>query len=169
MASSAWLSSAAPSARAVNGMFAGRVPGITTELDENGFYTYTRPNGKGGGHGVGWSEFPPYTFLVPPGWDEVPVSIADLVRTELQHRHALPVALRHEVQLDHAILPRRNVWWDPEPTVLLRPVVVTVAGDATIGRHRGGPALRVHGGKEWRQPAGGDRSRASLRRCGVQR
>mmetsp|Transcript_11390 Transcript_11390/g.41682 ORF Transcript_11390/g.41682 Transcript_11390/m.41682 type:complete len:292 (-) Transcript_11390:153-1028(-) len=86
MASSAWLSSAAPSARAVNGMFAGRVPGITTELDENGFYTYTRPNGKGGGHGVGWSEFPPYTFLVPPGWDEVPVSIADLGGTEVDLR-----------------------------------------------------------------------------------
>ena len=47
--------------------------------------TYTRPEGKSGGHGVGWSEIPRYTFKVPPGWQESPVSIADLGGTEVKH------------------------------------------------------------------------------------
>ena len=29
-----------------------------------------------GGHGVGWSEIPRYSFKVAGGWDETPVSIA---------------------------------------------------------------------------------------------
>jgi hypothetical protein len=40
--------------------------------------------GKSGGHGVGWSEMPRYTFKVPPGWEETPVSIADLGGTEVR-------------------------------------------------------------------------------------
>ena len=47
--------------------------------------TYTRPEGKSGGHGVGWSEIPRYTFKVPQGWQESPVSIADLGGTEVKH------------------------------------------------------------------------------------
>ena len=43
---------------------------------------------EGGGHGVGWSEFPPYQFLVPPGWEEQPVSIADPAGTELDLKFA---------------------------------------------------------------------------------
>ena len=53
-----------------------------------GFRIYTRPEGKGGGHGVGWSEFPPYSFKVPPGWEEFPVSIADPAGTELDLKFA---------------------------------------------------------------------------------
>lgn len=49
----------------------------------DGFMTYTRPEGKSGGHGVGWSEIPRYSFKVPPGWQESPVSIADLGGTEV--------------------------------------------------------------------------------------
>lgn len=57
--------------------------GLTSEPDASGFYTYTRPEGKSGGHGVGWSEVPRYTFKVPEGWQETPVSIADLGGTEV--------------------------------------------------------------------------------------
>lgn len=38
--------------------------GRTKEPDAEGFYTYTRPEGKSGGHGVGWSEIPQYSFKV---------------------------------------------------------------------------------------------------------
>ncbi|KXZ43470.1 hypothetical protein GPECTOR_89g490 [Gonium pectorale] len=55
---------------------------LSKEPDADGFYMYTRPEGKSGGHGVGWSEIPPYKFKVPAGWDEIPVSIADLGGTE---------------------------------------------------------------------------------------
>ncbi len=64
----------------------GRIPGLSKEADADGFRTYTRPEGKSGGHGVGWSEIPPYAFLVAPGWDEVPVSIADLGGAEVDLR-----------------------------------------------------------------------------------
>ena len=57
--------------------------GLTKSLDADGFYTYTRPEGKQGGHGVGWSELPRYAFKVPPGWTETAVSIADLGGTEV--------------------------------------------------------------------------------------
>jgi hypothetical protein len=85
--------------------------GVTSKPDADGFYTYTRPEGKSGGHGVGWSEIPRYrqatgclprstspkalanpperppaaacSFRVPAGWEEVPVSIADLGGTEV--------------------------------------------------------------------------------------
>ena len=38
--------------------------GKSKEVDESGFFTYTRPQGKSGGHGVGWSEIPQYSFKV---------------------------------------------------------------------------------------------------------
>lgn len=73
-------------AKAVQGYTAGRVPGLSTTPDEEGFFTYIRPEGKSGGHGVGWSEIPPYSFRVPEGWTEEPVSIADLGGTEIDLR-----------------------------------------------------------------------------------
>lgn len=66
---------------------AGRVPGISPP-DENGMRTYHRPEAKSGGHGVGWSPIIPYAFTVPPDWEEVPVSIADLGGTEIDLRFA---------------------------------------------------------------------------------
>eukprot|EP00850_Spirogloea_muscicola_P004539 SM000019S05083 [mRNA] locus=s19:809210:811391:- [translate_table: standard] len=72
-------------AQATQGMTAGRLPGLS-EPDNNGIRTYKRPEGKSGGHGVGWSEMIPYSFQVPEEWDEVPVSIADLGGTEIDLR-----------------------------------------------------------------------------------
>lgn len=75
-------------AKAVQGLTAGRIPGLASTPDENGFYQYQRPEGKSGGHGVGWSEIPRYSFKVPAGWEEVPVSIADLGGTEIDLRYS---------------------------------------------------------------------------------
>ncbi|KAL8459358.1 hypothetical protein ACS0TY_036735 [Phlomoides rotata] len=71
------------------GLLAGRVPGLS-EPNEQGWRTYTRPEDKSGGHGVGWSPIIPYKFSVPEDWDEVPVSIADLGGTEIDLRFASP-------------------------------------------------------------------------------
>lgn len=38
--------------------------------------------------GVGWSEMPRYSFRVPAGWEETPVSIADLGGTEVRRGRA---------------------------------------------------------------------------------
>ena len=73
-------------AQAVQGYTAGRIPGVSETPDADGFYTYTRPEGKSGGHGVGWSEVPRYSFKIPPGFEEKPVSIADLGGTEIDLR-----------------------------------------------------------------------------------
>nr|AJS13462.1 PPD4 [Erycina pusilla] len=67
------------------GLLAGRIPGLS-DPDEKGLRTYRRPDGKSGGHGVGWSPIIPYIFKVPDGWEEVPVSIADLGGTEIDLR-----------------------------------------------------------------------------------
>lgn len=75
-----------PVAQAIQGSTAGRIPGISVNPDAEGFYLYTRPEGKSGGHGVGWSEIPRYSFKVPEGWEETPVSIADLGGTEIDLR-----------------------------------------------------------------------------------
>lgn len=86
MASSAWAAVAlSRPALAIQGMTAGRLPGLS-EPDQDGFSMYMRPEGKSGGHGIGWSEIPPYYFKVPSTWEEVPVSIADLGGTELDLR-----------------------------------------------------------------------------------
>uniref|UniRef100_A0A0F7GYM5 Photosystem II reaction center PsbP family protein n=1 Tax=Pelargonium myrrhifolium TaxID=253081 RepID=A0A0F7GYM5_9ROSI len=69
------------------GLLAGRVPGLS-EPDQQGWRTYRRPDEKSGGHGVGWSPIIPYSFSVPPQWEEVPVSIADLGGTEIDLRFA---------------------------------------------------------------------------------
>mmetsp|Transcript_4594 Transcript_4594/g.8682 ORF Transcript_4594/g.8682 Transcript_4594/m.8682 type:complete len:271 (-) Transcript_4594:213-1025(-) len=72
-------------ALAVQGLTAGRVPGILPSALE-GFNDYTRPDGKSGGHGVGWSEIPKYSFTVGESWEEVPTSIADLGGSEVDLR-----------------------------------------------------------------------------------
>mmetsp|Transcript_34117 Transcript_34117/g.85882 ORF Transcript_34117/g.85882 Transcript_34117/m.85882 type:complete len:285 (-) Transcript_34117:146-1000(-) len=72
-------------AAAVMGMTAGRVPGLAA-ADANGIRRYTRPEGKSGGHGVGWTEITPYSFDVYEGWTEVPVSIADPGGSEIDVR-----------------------------------------------------------------------------------
>lgn len=66
--------------------------GVSKSPDADGFYTYTRPEGKQGGHGVGWSELPRYAFKVPPGWSEKAVSIADLGGTEVMQPSDLVAA-----------------------------------------------------------------------------
>ncbi|CAL5226845.1 g9711 [Coccomyxa viridis] len=76
-------------ASAVQGLTAGRLPGLD-KREVDGFMTYTRPEGKSGGHGVGWSEIPRYSFKVPQGWQESPVSIADLGGTEIDLRFTNP-------------------------------------------------------------------------------
>jgi hypothetical protein len=76
-----------PEASAIQGLTAGRIPGLSSVADEKGFYQYMRPEGKSGGHGVGWSEIPRYGFKVPKGWEEIPVSIADLGGTEIDLRY----------------------------------------------------------------------------------
>jgi hypothetical protein len=70
---------------AVQGLTPGRIPGLGP-VEEDGFMRYTRPEGKSGGHGVGWSEIPKYTFRLPAGFREMPVSIADLGGTEIDAR-----------------------------------------------------------------------------------
>uniref|UniRef100_A0A7S3CD96 PsbP C-terminal domain-containing protein n=1 Tax=Chloropicon roscoffensis TaxID=1461544 RepID=A0A7S3CD96_9CHLO len=77
----------AGSSQAVQGMTAGRIPGLSS-VDSDGFRTYSRPEGKMGGHGIGWSEIPNYQFRVPDGWKEEAVSIADLGGTEIDVRFA---------------------------------------------------------------------------------
>ncbi|KAJ0578894.1 putative photosystem II [Helianthus annuus] len=67
------------------GLLAGRIPGLS-EPNEQGWRTYRRPDEKSGGHGVGWSPIIPYIFQVPDGWEETPVSIADLGGTEIDLR-----------------------------------------------------------------------------------
>ncbi|KAK1406873.1 hypothetical protein QVD17_38481 [Tagetes erecta] len=67
------------------GLLAGRIPGLS-EPNEQGWRTYRRPDEKSGGHGVGWSPIIPYVFSVPDGWEETPVSIADLGGTEIDLR-----------------------------------------------------------------------------------
>ncbi|GJU22516.1 PsbP domain-containing protein 4, chloroplastic isoform X1 [Tanacetum coccineum] len=71
------------------GLLAGRIPGLS-EPNEQGWRTYRRPDEKSGGHGVGWSPIIPYAFSVPDGWEETPVSIADLGGTEIDLRFSNP-------------------------------------------------------------------------------
>ena len=54
------------------------------QADADGYFEYLRPEGKSGGHGIGWSEIPRYGFRVAPGWQEVATSIADLGGTEVR-------------------------------------------------------------------------------------
>jgi len=76
-----------PPASAIQGLTAGRIPGLASSPSPDGTFLYTRPEGKSGGHGVGWSVIPKYRFSVPAGWEETPVSIADLGGTEIDLRY----------------------------------------------------------------------------------
>ena len=49
---------------------------------------YLRPDGKSGGHGIGWSEITPYRFQTYEGWEEIPVSIADPEGAEIDAKFA---------------------------------------------------------------------------------
>jgi len=86
-ASAATLALPTPPAAAIQGLTAGRIPGLAPTPSPDGTFLYTRPEGKSGGHGVGWSVIPKYRFSVPPGWEETPVSIADLGGTEIDLRY----------------------------------------------------------------------------------
>ncbi|KAG6546947.1 hypothetical protein Mapa_011563 [Marchantia paleacea] len=81
--------SAGRSAAVQQNQLAGRIPGLS-DVDEKGVRTYRRPDGKSGGHGVGWSPIIPYSFKVPTDWEEIPVSIADLGGTEIDLRFQSP-------------------------------------------------------------------------------
>ena len=72
----------------------GRCAGVSKSTDERGFHTYQRPEGKSGGHGVGWSEVPRYEFKIPDGWEEVPVNVFDLGGTEVSSHHTMVLAAR---------------------------------------------------------------------------
>ncbi|PAN16317.1 hypothetical protein GQ55_3G051300 [Panicum hallii var. hallii] len=72
------------------GCWQGGSPACQNLMNMTGWRTYRRPDDKSGGHGVGWSPIIPYSFKVPDGWDEVPVSIADLGGTEIDLRFANP-------------------------------------------------------------------------------
>ena len=74
-----------PPAQAVMGSIAGRVPGFG-KIEEDGSMTYTRPEAKSGGHGIGWTEITPYSVKLREGWEEVAVSIADPGGTEIDTR-----------------------------------------------------------------------------------
>lgn len=87
VASSAALAPAPPAA-AIQGLTAGRIPGLSPTPSPDGTFLYSRPEGKSGGHGVGWSVIPKYRFSVPAGWEETPVSIADLGGTEIDLRYS---------------------------------------------------------------------------------
>jgi hypothetical protein len=81
--------------------------------DEEGFFTYTRPEGKSGGHGVGWSEIPRYSFKVPQGWEETPVSIADLGGTEVSVHFSVLDSSIQDVSFTH-----RCHWQSVDPHVV---------------------------------------------------
>lgn len=66
-------------------MTAGRVPGFS-KVNIDGFRVYSRPEAKSGGHGVGWSEITPYSFISNETWEEIPVSIADPGGTEIDSK-----------------------------------------------------------------------------------
>ncbi|KAJ9564939.1 hypothetical protein OSB04_000905 [Centaurea solstitialis] len=83
------------------GLLAGRIPGLSEPNEQVmmfewlkhgqiGWRSYRRPDEKSGGHGVGWSPIIPYAFSVPDGWEETPVSIADLGGTEIDLRFGSP-------------------------------------------------------------------------------
>ena len=109
----------AGSSQAVQGMTAGRIPGLSS-VDSDGFRTYSRPEGKMGGHGIGWSEIPNYQFRVPDGWKEEAVSIADLGGTEIDVRFAKDVSA---VQQSHHALPALSLSLSRSLCVCLTPVL----------------------------------------------
>lgn len=136
------------------GLLAGRVPGLS-EPDENGWRTYRRPDDKSGGHGVGWSPIIPYSFKVPDGWDEVPVSIADLGGTEIDLRFANP----KEGRLFVIVAPVRRFADDLDDATIEKigspEKVITAFGPEVIGENVEGKVLSsetaAHSGRTYYQ------------------
>ncbi|XP_066359601.1 psbP domain-containing protein 4, chloroplastic-like isoform X2 [Miscanthus floridulus] len=125
---------------ATQGLLAGRIPGLS-EPDGNGWRTYRRPDDKSGGHGVGWSPIIPYSFKVPDGWDEVPVSIADLGGTEIDLRFANP----KEGRLFVIVAPVRRFADDLDDATIEKignpEKVITAFGPEVIGENVEGKVL----------------------------
>ncbi len=69
-----------------NDMPAAVHTGVAGPPDEEGYVMYQRPEGKSGGHGVGWSEIPRYKFKAGP---QNPVS---LCARSCQSRHSSQVS-----------------------------------------------------------------------------
>lgn len=59
---------------------------------------------------MGWSEVPRYSFKVPEGWQETPVSIADLGGTEVSKQHTRLAAWQRDVRAKLRIGVDRLGW-----------------------------------------------------------
>jgi hypothetical protein len=122
------------------GLLAGRIPGLS-EPDKNGWRTYRRPDEKSGGHGVGWSPIIPYSFKVPGGWEEAPVSIADLGGTEIDLRFGNP----KEGRLSVIVAPTRRFADDLEDATIEKigspEKVINAFGPEVIGENVEGKVL----------------------------
>ncbi|KAM0862075.1 hypothetical protein ACQ4PT_045475 [Festuca glaucescens] len=122
------------------GLLAGRIPGLS-DPDENGWRTYRRPDEKSGGHGVGWSPIIPYSFKVPGGWEEAPVSIADLGGTEIDLRFGNP----KEGRLSVIVAPTRRFADDLEDATIEKigspEKVISAFGPEVIGENVEGKVL----------------------------
>ncbi|XP_066358753.1 psbP domain-containing protein 4, chloroplastic-like isoform X1 [Miscanthus floridulus] len=110
-------------------------------MEMTGWRTYRRPDDKSGGHGVGWSPIIPYSFKVPDGWDEVPVSIADLGGTEIDLRFANP----KEGRLFVIVAPVRRFADDLDDATIEKignpEKVITAFGPEVIGENVEGKVL----------------------------
>ncbi|ESQ46551.1 hypothetical protein EUTSA_v10000289mg [Eutrema salsugineum] len=123
------------------GLLAGRVPGLS-EPDDEGWRTYRRPDEKSGGHGVGWSPIIPYAFSVPQGWNEVPVSIADLGGTEIDLRFASPKEGRVSVIVAPVLRFADNLGDDVKIENIGTPAkVINAFGPEVIGENVEGKVL----------------------------
>lgn len=122
------------------GLLAGRIPGLSGP-DENGWRTYRRPDEKSGGHGVGWSPIIPYSFKVPDGWEEAPVSIADLGGTEIDLRFGNP----KEGRLSVIVAPTRRFADDLDDATIEKigtpEKVINAFGPEVIGENVEGKVL----------------------------
>lgn len=127
-------------AAAKQGPLAGRIPGLSGP-DQNGWRTYRRPDEKSGGHGVGWSPIIPYSFKVPDGWEETPVSIADLGGTEIDLRFGNP----KEGRLSVIVAPTRRFADDLDDATIEKigtpEKVINAFGPEVIGENVEGKVL----------------------------
>nr|XP_011470631.1 PREDICTED: psbP domain-containing protein 4, chloroplastic-like [Fragaria vesca subsp. vesca] len=118
------------------GLLAGRVPG---------WRTYRRPDEKSGGHGVVWSPIIPYLFSVPQGWEEVPVSIADLGGTEIDLRFGSANEGRLSVILAPVLRFLDNFDGDATIEKIGRPeTVINAFGPEVIGENVEGKVMSIN-------------------------
>lgn len=92
---------------------------------------YLRPDGKSGGHGIGWSEITPYRFQTYEGWEEIPVSIADPEGTEIDAKFAS----ESDGELKIVLAPILRFANIPEE-------VITICSAATLSRNVGPSQIR---------------------------